>query len=155
MTSIKKKTAVSALAAFSLLGTLAGCSTATTSTSSTTKTTGSSSATASTPAASTSAASSYKDGNYDETGSYQSPEGTEKIEVKLTLAKGVVTKVSVVGQPLGPEAQQYQTKFAGGIGAAVVGKSIDSIAVSKVAGSSLTSGGFNDAVAAIKADATA
>jgi hypothetical protein len=37
----------------------------------------------------------------------------------------------------------------------VVGKSLDDIKVSKVAGSSLTSGGFNKAIEQIKTDATA
>ncbi len=59
-----------------------------------------------------------------------------------------------------PEAEnatskQFQTKFAGGISDAVVGKSIDELNVSKVAGSSLTSTGFNAAIDDIKADAKA
>ncbi|WP_447589312.1 hypothetical protein [Microbacterium lacticum] len=43
----------------------------------------------------------------------------------------------------------------GGIAGEVVGKDIDDVSVSRVAGSSLTSGGFNDALETIKADARA
>jgi hypothetical protein len=45
--------------------------------------------------------------------------------------------------------------FIGGIADEVVGKDIDEISVSRVAGSSLTSGGFNDAIEQIKAEAAA
>jgi hypothetical protein len=48
-----------------------------------------------------------------------------------------------------------QGEFISGIAGVVVGKNIDSIKVDKVGGSSLTSGGFNAAVDAIKADAEA
>ncbi|KQP27893.1 hypothetical protein ASF38_03500 [Aeromicrobium sp. Leaf272] len=52
-------------------------------------------------------------------------------------------------------SKQYQEKFAGGIADEIVGKNIDDIDVSKVAGSSLTSGGFNEAVDQIKSEAQA
>jgi hypothetical protein len=43
--------------------------------------------------------------------------------------------------------------FESGIGAVVVGKNINTLNVSRVAGSSLTSMGFNDALTKIKAAA--
>lgn len=98
-------------------------------------------------------ASTYADGTYSSSGSYQSPHGTESVDVTITLADDIITAVTVVGHGDNPESLEYQSDFAGGIAAVVVGQDIDSISVSRVAGSSLTSGGFNEAVAAIKAEA--
>jgi hypothetical protein len=61
----------------------------------------------------------------------------------------------VAGDPQARESQDYQSQFIGGIADAVVGKDIDQISVSRVAGSSLTSGGFNDAIETIKSEAAA
>ena len=97
---------------------------------------------------------SYTDGTYTAEGSYSTPESVETITVTLTLADGVVSDVEVVGEPTRAESQQYQGQFIGGIADEVVGKSLDDISVSRVAGSSLTSGGFNQAVEDIKAQAS-
>ena len=99
------------------------------------------------------AAGSYEDGTYTAEGSYQTPETVEQITVTLTLADGVVTEVEVTGDPQAPETERYQGQFIDGIGDEVVGKPIDELNVSRVAGSSLTSGGFNDAVESIKEQA--
>ena len=61
----------------------------------------------------------------------------------------------MTGDPQRPESEQYQGQFIGGISDAVVGQDIDDLAVSRVAGSSLTSGGFNQAIEAIKSEAAA
>jgi len=97
----------------------------------------------------------YADGTYTETGNYQSPNGTEQVDVTLTLESNVINDVSVVGFGESPNSKQFQGEFVNGIAAEVVGKNIDELSVDKVAGSSLTSGGFNSAVEAIKADALA
>ncbi|BAS09709.1 FMN binding protein [Arthrobacter sp. Hiyo4] len=73
--------------------------------------------------------------------------------VELTLASGTVTAVNITQHPSNPNTRKFQGEFAGGIAAQVVGKSIDELNVSKVAGSSLTSGGFNQALDKIKAEA--
>ena len=99
------------------------------------------------------AAGSYNDGTYTAEGSYQTPETVEQISVTLTLADGVVTDVEVTGDPKAPETEQYQGQFIDGIAGEVVGKPIDELNVSRVAGSSLTSGGFNDALESIKEQA--
>jgi uncharacterized protein with FMN-binding domain len=98
---------------------------------------------------------SYSDGTYTASGSYVTPESVETIEVSLTLEGGVVTAVDVTGDPQARESQDYQSRFIGGISDEVVGVSIDDLAVDRVAGSSLTSGGFNEAVEAIKDEAAA
>jgi len=97
----------------------------------------------------------YADGTYTAEGSYQTPETVEKISVTLTLADGVVTDVEVTGDPQAPETEQYQGQFIDGIADEVDGKALDDLNVSRVAGSSLTSGGFNDAVESIKEQAAA
>jgi len=107
------------------------------------------------PPASQSAAGtgSYKDGTYSADGNYTSPNGTETVGVELTLAGGAVSDVQITQHPSNPNTRKFQGEFAGGIQAQVVGKKLDEIQVSKVAGSSLTSGGFNQAVAKIKSQA--
>ncbi len=100
-----------------------------------------------------SAGSTYADGTYTAEGSYQTPESVEQITVTVTLAKDVITSVEVTGDPQKSESKQYQSKFIGGISEVVVGKDIDEISVSRVAGSSLTSGGFNQAIEEIKSQA--
>lgn len=97
----------------------------------------------------------YTDGTYTADGSYQTPETVETISVTVTVADGLVTDVEVTGDPQARESEQYQGEFIGGISDEVVGKSLDEIEVSRVAGSSLTSGGFNEAVESIKEQAAA
>lgn len=95
----------------------------------------------------------YEDGTYTQTGGYQSPAGPEEVGVTLTLAADVVTAVEVEPMPDNPTTTMYQERFAGGISEAIVGKKLDELAVDKVAGSSLTSGGFNEAADKIKSEA--
>ena len=104
---------------------------------------------------SSSGSGEYTDGTYTADGSYQTPETVEQISVTLTLEEGVVTEVEVTGDPQARETEQYQGQFIDGIAEEVVGVSIDELNVSRVAGSSLTSGGFNDAVEDIKEQAAA
>lgn len=97
----------------------------------------------------------YADGTYEATGQYATPESVETVDVTLTLAGDTITEVNVTGDPQAAESRRYQSEFIGGIAAEVVGKKLDEISVSKVAGSSLTSGGFNNAVETIKTEAKA
>lgn len=151
------------LAAVSVVGiagalVLAGCSTDTTD-AEPAATSDTSSADTSTPDTSTSdtgtATGAYADGTYTAEGSYRTPESVETISVTVTLEGDVITDVEVTGEPTRRESEQYQSQFIGGIADVVVGESIDDIAVSRVAGSSLTSAGFNEAIEAIKAEAAA
>lgn len=104
----------------------------------------------------TGATGAYKAGDYDAEGSYQTPGGTQSVEVEVTLeADGTITAVDVEPQADGGNSEMFQKKFAGGISKVVVGKKIDELDVSKVAGSSLTSGGFNAAIEDITGQAQA
>lgn len=101
------------------------------------------------------ASGDYAGGTYEASGSYSNPAGTSEVDVEITLGDGgVIDDVTVTPKASGT-SKQYQDKFAGGIADEVVGKNIDDIDVSKVAGSSLTSGGFNEAVDQIKSEAQA
>lgn len=102
-----------------------------------------------------SSSSSYQAGDYEAEGSYSNPGGQSSVKVSLTLeSDGTISAVEVEPEASGT-SRQYQEKFVSGISAEVVGKSIDDLNVGKVAGSSLTSGGFNAAVETIKDEAQA
>jgi uncharacterized protein with FMN-binding domain len=153
-TPLRTRTAIATFAGLSVIGALAGCSSTSAAPTSSTSTKPATSS-GSTPAASAgaSAAGSYKDGTYTAPGSYVSPGGEEQISVTLTLTSSVVTALKVVTVKADPTATAYEQQFEGGIDAVTVGKKIDSLNVGVVAGSSLTSMGFNRALATIKADA--
>ncbi len=97
----------------------------------------------------------YADGTYTADGSYQAPSGTESITVELTLADDKVTDITVTPHATDPTASGMQANFAGGIAKQVIGQNIDTLNITRVSGSSLTSGGFKIAIAAIKEDALA
>ena len=139
------KIALSAAAALTLAGSLAACSTPAGTTEDTA--TGAEDAAASDEP--------YTDGTYSANGSYDSPNGTESLDVTLTLEGDVVTDVEVVGNGDNPDSKRYQAEFIGGIADVVVGKDIDELAVDRVAGSSLSSNGFNAALEDIKSQAAA
>ena len=100
-------------------------------------------------------AGAYADGDYSAEGSYSNPGGQSTVKVDLTINDGTISDVTVTPEAENGTSKQYQEKFAGGVADEVVGKSLDDIKVSKVAGSSLTSEGFNQAIEQIKTDATA
>lgn len=97
------------------------------------------------------ASGKYTDGEYSGTGSYIPPSGTsEDVDVKLTLEGNVVTELEVETSQKNPKSKQYQREFTSNVQEQVVGKNIDELDVDKVAGSSLTSQGFNRALDAIR-----
>jgi uncharacterized protein with FMN-binding domain len=97
----------------------------------------------------------YTDGEYTATGSYSTPGGSEEVTVTLTLANDIVTAVSAEGSATSGNSAQYQSQFLDGYKPSVEGKDVDAISLSRISGSSLTSDGFNKALEAIKADASA
>lgn len=99
-------------------------------------------------------ANAYTDGTYTATGEYNTPDGLEEIAVTVTLVDDVVTDVAVDDSKVySREAQEYTARFISGVDRLVVGKRIDNVALSRVSGSSLTSAGFNEALASIKHEA--
>lgn len=95
----------------------------------------------------------YADGTYTAEGDYVSPAGPSKVTVEVTLADDIVTAVTVTPLSTDSTAKGFQTQFADGIAAVIEGQDIDALSVSRVGGSSLTSGGFKDAIEKIKAEA--
>jgi uncharacterized protein with FMN-binding domain len=115
---------------------------------------GSSSTTAKTTSSAANSGS-YKNGTYMATGTYYSPGGKESVKVSLTLSNDVVTASNVVSGANDPTAISYQTIFIGNYKKYVVGKKINSIKLSNVSGSSLTSQGFKNALQQIEQQAKA
>ena len=143
-----RKSVFAGIAGLSLIGTVAGCAP-----SAAQSDPGASAGTTGSSAGAAPSSGTYQDGTYSADGTYVSPNGTETVGVELTLAAGTVTDVQITEHPSNPNTRKFQGEFASGIAAQVVGKSIDELDVSKVAGSSLTSGGFNKAVEQIKSEA--
>jgi uncharacterized protein with FMN-binding domain len=90
----------------------------------------------------------YADGDYRATGWYGGQPSS--IGVSVTLADGVITDVEVETHATNPTSLDYQQRFAGGVAEVVVGKRIDEVEVSRIAGSSTTPDGFNDAIDRIR-----
>jgi len=97
--------------------------------------------------------SEYKDGTYSADGHYVSPGGPRDIGVTITLQNGVVTDTNFDGRAVDPTSQRFQGEFRDNYAAMIIGKNIDDVALTKVAGSSLTPIGFRDALEKIKAEA--
>lgn len=157
MKSQAKKPLLTAVAGVALLGT-AGCGSAGTAQDGpATPAPASASASEAVPSAAGSTATgtgTYADGEYTGTGSYIPPSNKqEEVTVTMTLSGGTVTAVEVSPSGNNPTSKRYQAEFTDGIQKEVVGKPIDSLDVGKVAGSSLTSQGFNKALEQIKAEA--
>ena len=109
-----------------------------------------------TPATPAAPATTYTDGAHTSNITYRAPENSNHtMAVTLTLKGDIVTASSITygGDKVG-ESSQYQNRFMNAYQAQVIGKKLDSIKLSRVSGASLTTGGFNDAVAKIKASAT-
>ena len=100
-------------------------------------------------------ASVYKDGTYSATGSYDTPDGPQSIDVSLTIASDTVTDATVTGEANSGESTRYQDKFISGYKGSVIGKKIATLKLGTISGSSLTPEGFNDVVVAIRTQAKA
>jgi uncharacterized protein with FMN-binding domain len=96
----------------------------------------------------------FDDGEYGATGRYTSPGGPETISVKLKLENGVVQAAEVETHAESPVSRRFQREFANNFEPMVVGKKIVDLKLDKVAGSSLTSKGFNEALQRIRLEAS-
>ena len=97
----------------------------------------------------------YKNGTYTAQGTYDSPAGTERIGITVTLQNDVITAASAVNEANARQSVRYQNAFISGFQPLVIGKNIDQVSLDRVAGSSLTPAGFNDALDKIKTQAHA
>jgi uncharacterized protein with FMN-binding domain len=94
----------------------------------------------------------YSDGTYDATGSYGGLPSS--IGVSVTLTDDVITDVDVTTRATDPTSLDYQRRFAAAVPTLVVGRDIDEVNLSRVAGSSGTPDGFNAALRQIRAEAS-
>jgi len=95
----------------------------------------------------------YRDGTYTAIGSYDSPGGTERLTVEVTLQDGVITSTSAQPGASDSESATFEAQFISGYKQLIIGKNIADVSLSRVSGSSLTSQGFNDALEQIKKQA--
>ncbi|MEV6592114.1 hypothetical protein [Streptomyces acidicola] len=146
MTARNRKITAAALVGFSLSAAVTGCSSA--GGSSPSSAPGSPDASGSLP----SSRINYRDGEYSADGQYGNLPSS--IGVSVTLAGNRIRAVSVTPHATDPTSRDLQERFADAIPAIVVGKDIDEVRVSKVAGSSGTPVGFNAAIERIKAEAS-
>ncbi len=100
-------------------------------------------------------ANKYNNGTYTATGSYSSPGGQEALTLSLTLNNNVVVDSTVTTGANDSTSTSYQNLFIASYKDLIIGKSINNIKLSTVAGSSLTSQGFNDALSQIEQQAKA
>jgi hypothetical protein len=153
---LRNRVALATASGLSLAAALAGCASTTSMSSSSGSSVDSSGASSSTGSSATSTSdntTNYKDGTYSADGSYVSPGGQEEIAVTVTVKSNLITAVSVKTIKADSEAAQYQSQFSSGISAVAVGRSLATLSVSNVAGSSLTSQGFDAALATIRTEA--
>ena len=99
--------------------------------------------------------SPYKNGTYSATGSYNSPGGVDDLHVSVTLANGIITNATVTNGANDRTSSRYENEFIANYKSLVIGKNINSVVLSKVSGSSITSAGWNNAITKIKTEAAA
>lgn len=95
--------------------------------------------------------SRYSDGVYTATGQYGGQPSF--VTVTVTLKNGIVDRVQVRPHATVPRSLELQRSFASAVPKVVVGKRLDDVHVGKLAGSSGTPKGFNDAIDKIKRQA--
>lgn len=117
--------------------------------------TASTSSAAPTTGSSTTATTSgtYKDGTYTASETYRVPHGTESITVSATLQDGAVTATTVKNSENDFDSARYQEDFSAGYKSHVVGKKIDGLSISIIAGASDTTEAFNNALEQIASQA--
>lgn len=103
------------------------------------------------PVTAASEASAEKTQTYEVTGEYTSPGGPETIGIKITLDGETITDSVVEVRAENPISNRKQTDFAAAHKELVVGKKISEITLDKVAGASLTTKGYNEAIEKLKA----
>jgi hypothetical protein len=97
-------------------------------------------------------AQKFADGTYNAQTNYRTPGGAYKITVSLTVKDDVVTN-SNVSYDASTAKDVHSQAFSAAYKSQVVSKNLEAINLSRVGGSSLTTGAFNKALTEIKAQA--
>ncbi|MFB4426326.1 hypothetical protein C5F59_035255 [Streptomyces sp. QL37] len=149
MAHLNRRILTAAMTVASVTAVLAGCSSsddaAPTSTTSTSES-------AAAPTGKSAGERSYADGDYSADGEYGTQDSS--IGVSLTLDDGVITDVDVDPHATDETSLDYQERFAAAVPELVEGKRIDEVRLERVAGSSGTPDGFNDALTKIRDEAS-
>jgi uncharacterized protein with FMN-binding domain len=95
----------------------------------------------------------YRDGRYTATGHYLTPGGNESIAVSVDVNGDTVTASVIEVEAKSPTARQFQEQFRTTIAGHVTAKPLSTLSVTRVSGASLTSLGFDDALAKIRQEA--
>ena len=98
--------------------------------------------------------SGYKDGTYSASAGYQVPHGSNTIDLTITMKNGVISALKTSHDYGDRESGMYIDSFDSSIKSVVIGKSLD-MSLSRVGGASLTTHGFEDALATIANQAKA
>ncbi|WP_217903010.1 FMN-binding protein [Terribacillus saccharophilus] len=93
----------------------------------------------------------YKDGSYSATGEYGGLPSS--ITVDVSLERNIITEVEVTPHATNETSLELQQRFAEAVPAVVIGKDIGEVEVGRLAGSSGTPDGFNDAIRQIREQA--
>ncbi|GAA4798507.1 hypothetical protein [Streptomyces ziwulingensis] len=147
---LNKKVTAAALVGVSAAAALAGCSSPDEASTTSSPLT-SSSASPETGAPST-AEGDYADGKYRADGEYGTQDSS--IGVSLTLDNGVITEADIEPHATNETSRDYQERFAEAAPDLVVGRDVDDANLDRVAGSSGTPDGFNDALRKIREEAS-
>lgn len=105
------------------------------------------------PGAATASSARYQDGSYTAQGSYLTPGGDESIGVRLSVAADRIVSAQVEVKATSPTARQFQSQFVTRYADQVVSRDLASVDVSRLAGASLTSLGFDNALTQIRSAA--
>lgn len=105
------------------------------------------------PSTSVAPNATFKDGTYSATANYDTPGGQQSITVKMTVAGGTISDSSLQQVASAREDEVYESQFESGYKSEVVGKKLADINLSRVSGASLTTEGFNSALAEIQKQA--
>ena len=95
------------------------------------------------------------DGAFTYDVSYLTPKGATEMTAAFTVTDNVISDVTLTGNPQHKTSLQYQQTLQAELGSLVIGKDLSSVSAlpAKVSGSSLTPGGFNQALAQLQAEA--
>jgi uncharacterized protein with FMN-binding domain len=145
MTYVRKRNVVTALAGISVSLLMASC------TSTEERSSPPSNRGAEDSKSTTSEDTQFEEGVFKSTGEYGNL--PSHITVTVTLDDDVITEVEVTPHATNPTSLDLQSRFADAVPEVVVGKPIDEVNVGRLAGSSVTPKGFNDAINQIKKQA--
>jgi uncharacterized protein with FMN-binding domain len=151
MTPVPHRVAAAIAASVSVAAIAAGCSSGT-SGDGTVPAAPSSSTPATTTTRPSAGSSSYRDGDYKAKGWYGGL--PSNIDLAITLRDDRITDVQVTANATDPTSLDYQERFADAVPDVVAGKRLDEVRVSRLAGSSGTPDGFNQAIERIKDQAS-